>query len=47
MNWLGKLLPSKPPAEPIIEKGMQEFEEAIKLRNCSFDDRMAQALRLR
>lgn len=47
INWLGKMLPSQAPPKLVIEKGMQEFEEAIILRNCNFDDRMAQALRLK
>jgi endoglucanase len=44
MTWVGSLLGSQPPQPATIRAGMKEFIEAMKLKSCDYDKRMAKAL---
>ena len=44
MDWLASVFGGQPPKPATIRAGMNEFTEAMKLKNCDYDKRLEQAL---
>ena len=44
MEWVASLFGGKMPEADIVRTGIREFVEAMKFKNCEYDDRMEKAL---